>query len=277
MFDERVPPMLVLSDSAPTARNGPAAQGVHAMADRLARTCGPWLAAVTVVLGAVLTASAVPVWNSDWIVHNGSEYRVTGVMDWNAAQAQAQSVGANLVTINDAAEQAWIETNLLPTYQKSIWGFWIGLYQPAGSPEPAGGWQWVSGEPASYRNWRAGEPNNSGTNGIPENFAHMLGTRTSAPGAWNDVNPTDTILGPIVGLVERPLAAPVPEPVGTTLAAIAVALFVGCTRRRQALFKTEPVASDSAGADWRGARFEVAGGVRKQLEDGFSSRDAAGR
>ncbi|RME75534.1 MAG: hypothetical protein D6776_02960 [Planctomycetota bacterium] len=39
----------------------------------------------------------------------------------------------------------------------------------------------------------------------------------------------------------------------------------------------EPVARDSAGADRRGARFEDAGGVRKYVEDGCGSRDAASR
>ena len=39
-------------------------------------------------------------------------------------------------------------------------GLWIGLYQLPVSPEPDGGWVWISGDPVTYTNWAPGEPNN---------------------------------------------------------------------------------------------------------------------
>lgn len=36
----------------------------------------------------------------------------------------------------------------------------LGGYQPSGSQEPAGGWQWVTGETWSYTNWVSMGPDN---------------------------------------------------------------------------------------------------------------------
>ena len=55
-------------------------------------------------------------------------------------------------------------------------GYWIGGYQPEDSPEPGGGWTWITGEPWDFTVWRPGEPNNSGNE-------DGLEIRTSG---WND-------------------------------------------------------------------------------------------
>jgi hypothetical protein len=61
---------------------------------------------------------------------------------------------------------------------------WLGGFQPPGSPEPGGGWQWVTGEPFVYDNWRPGEPNNLCNDA--EDYIEMFGAPNVAIGLWND-------------------------------------------------------------------------------------------
>ena len=58
-------------------------------------------------------------------------------------------------------------------------GPWIGGTQPGGSPEPAGGWSWVTGETFGFNAWYAGEPNDAG--GIENRIQFFDGTRWSGP------------------------------------------------------------------------------------------------
>jgi hypothetical protein len=94
---------------------------------------------------------------------------------WQNAEAEAQGLGGHLVTIRSQSENDWLKSNFTQS------NLWIGLYQPSGSSEPAGGWTWISGENTSYRNWIAGEPSNSdaGENHAEINHAHFIGQ-------WND-------------------------------------------------------------------------------------------
>jgi hypothetical protein len=90
--------------------------------------------------------------------------------------------------------------DLLP--QTPTWdeAFAIGGFQPAGSVEPGGGWEWLSGELWSYTNWRVGEPNNLyGDEGSLEIYSHPA-TR----GTWNDVQNTILLNGYIVEYTPEP-------------------------------------------------------------------------
>jgi hypothetical protein len=84
---------------------------------------------------------------------NGHWYHVRDRVprhDWNDWRLDAESIGAHLVTITSIAENQFVSS-------RQVWGTsapscvgghaLIGLFQPAGSPEPSGGWQWVTGEP----------------------------------------------------------------------------------------------------------------------------------
>ncbi len=88
--------------------------------------------------------------------YNGHRYFLTEPGTWAEAEAEAVAAGGHLVTINDAAENAWVAATFNPDPPNT--GAWIGLYQLPGSLEPAGGWVWVSGEPVTYLNWGAVEP-----------------------------------------------------------------------------------------------------------------------
>jgi len=56
---------------------------------------------------------------------------------------------------------------------------WIGGFQ-AGGPEPAGGWQWVTGEKWGWTNWSPGEPNDA------DPQQQYLECLAGGAGRWND-------------------------------------------------------------------------------------------
>jgi len=153
------------------------------------------------VLVFVLIASlggvckAVPV---EWPVSsggNGHLYEAVLVpegIDWQSATQTAEQSGGWLATITSEAENVFV-TSLIsgredeffqPPYvnpeQHYLNAPWIGGFQPDGSPEPAGNWQWVTGEPFTYTNWAPLEPNNE-IYGDEDSLQLYLG------GWWNDL------------------------------------------------------------------------------------------
>ena len=87
-----------------------------------------------------------------WMVNpeNDHAYKRIVCDTWEDAKAKAETEGAYLVAINDAAEQKWLEA-LYP--EKAF--FWIGLRVP----KKGTSWQWDSDEPLTYTNWgTAGRP-----------------------------------------------------------------------------------------------------------------------
>ncbi|MBI1825990.1 MAG: hypothetical protein HY287_12855 [Planctomycetes bacterium] len=154
--------------------------------------------AVGLSLIAVTPASAV------WQQYNGHWYDLTPAgLTWTQAEQAAVAMGGHLVTINDAAENAW----LLSKYDIPSDIIWIGLHQPPGSPEPGGGWVWTDGQtPQSigYVNWAPPQPDNN--LGI-EDSAQMYATQPAVEGGtWNDLPGTFTGMG----LVEREFDPAVP-------------------------------------------------------------------
>ena len=127
---------------------------------------------------------------------NGHYYQrvdVPGGLDWFGAEMAASamqlgSVSGHLVTLTSADENDFVFDNL------NAGSAWLGGFQPAGSPEPAGGWQWVTGEPWTYANWHESEPNNYGGNEDGLQFLHEHNF-------WND-SPRPTVLNAFI--VEYP-------------------------------------------------------------------------
>ncbi len=137
------------------------------------------MAALVAALCLAAPAGAEP---PAWQSYDGHIYALTAVAgNWSEAQAQAEFHGGHLVSINDADENAWVNATFGPET------LWIGLYQPPDAPEPAGGWQWTSGEAVTYTQWNSGEPNNH--DGI-EDYA-VMNNHGAGPwwenGNWNDV------------------------------------------------------------------------------------------
>lgn len=151
-----------------------------------------------------------------WFTYQGHKYGITnGTGTWADLEAQAQIYGGHLVTINNAAENAW----LVSTFNQN--SLFIGLYQPAGSTEPAGGWSWISGEAVTYTNWEAGQPDGF----MPEDNYAMMNVQNMT-GQWHDVGPTGwPVGGSYRGIVE----VVVPEPASMLL--ILAGAAIGMRRR----------------------------------------------
>ncbi|MEO8617267.1 MAG: lectin-like protein [Luteolibacter sp.] len=129
----------------------------------------------------------------------GSWYFLSpSTVTWPDAELYATQNGGHLVTVNDAAEQQWIQSNF-PSQN-----MWTGLIRGT----TGDGWQWISGVSASYRNWYPGEPNNAGGN-------EPYGQITTSSGLWNDAGPTTVCKG----LVEIPASSiplqTIPDPSAT--------------------------------------------------------------
>ena len=149
---------------------------------------------------------------------NGHTYHEISRNTWTNAEAEAISLGgpstpAHLVTINDAIEQAWINTNIGGRY-------WIGLTDNEAFGGSEGNFVWVSGEALTYTNWAGGEPNNEF--GV-EDYVEFRGD------AWNDLpNSGSSAAGTLRGIVEV-----VPEPsTALLLASGLIGLAINGRRRR---------------------------------------------
>ena len=106
-----------------------------------------------------------------WVVRpeNRHAYKRIQCADWEDAQTQAAAEGGYLVTINDEAEQKWLQ---------AVFGgqpSWIGLNDIA----QEGQWIWDNGEPLTYTNWGLQEP---GDTSIGEEDYVILDTS----GKWKD-------------------------------------------------------------------------------------------
>ena len=161
-------------------------------------------------------------------------------ISWFDAQADAVVLGGYLACITSAEENEFVITSVADN--PDLWhnpglGPWLGGFQPEGSAEPNGEWQWVSGEPWNYTAWAPDEPNNSFRGGLAEeDYLHYM----SLSGEWNDF-PGDP--SPPVGLPEHLvygyIAEVVPEPGTTTLLLVLAACFgIGLLiRARRSRFK----------------------------------------
>jgi len=139
-------------------------------------------------LGADALGKSVPeglVYNE----HNGNYYSAIADagISWDDANAAVQGVSfgkceAHLATITSQNEQDWI-ANTFPTAVAS--GYWLSGKQAPGSVEPAGGWEWVTGETFFYTNWRSGEPNNGPDN--EESLQFNPAAWGGVIGSWNDL------------------------------------------------------------------------------------------
>ena len=147
--------------------------------------------------------------------YNGKEYLLVSPNSWSGAQAEAVTLGGNLVTLDDAAEDAWVFGAFESYWGTGQYGGWIGYNDTASE----GVFSWVSGESSSYTNWNIGEPNQAGD----EDGVHYWPN-----GAWNDLNVDNRLYG----IVERPIRNGVPEG-GAGLALLGIALGgLGLLKRR---------------------------------------------
>jgi Lectin C-type domain/IPTL-CTERM motif len=176
--------------------------------------------AMLVVLMMAGEVFSQPCPDGEWCENpaNGHWYRRTAAGTWQNAEDEAVQLDGHLVTVNDEAEQLWLNDNF-PALGANVW---IGLYQDcddlgcADDPCESGGcWRWVSGEPVTYDGWATGEPNNANGN---EDCCEMH--YQSNPGAWNDGLCTTTTQ---TGVIERE-STPIPTVSEWGLMVMAIAL-----------------------------------------------------
>ena len=120
------------------------------------------------LLVAACTAHATPTFVGSF---GGSDYyRTNTAMNFLDSQTVAESIGGNLATVNDAAENAY----LAGAFSGAL--YWIGLNDIV----TEGVYEWVSGEAVTYTNWGSGEPNDlNNEDGVHFNFG--------GAGVWNDI------------------------------------------------------------------------------------------
>lgn len=144
---------------------------------------------LTLVLSSVSSAAI-----TEWSVAeggNGHLYEVISVpgsISWANARDAAISLGGDLATItsveeNDFLFELCMTSDVTSGFSGGGWQVWLGGFQPEGSPEPDGNWQWVTGEPFVYTNWYAPNPSNSGSFGpVGEDRLTI-----SYLNGWNDI------------------------------------------------------------------------------------------
>ncbi len=109
---------------------------------------------------------------------------VESATNWPAAQLAAEQLNGHLATLPAQQEYAAVRAVLgMPRLMAR------GGVQAEGSPEPLGGWGWVTGEDWEFANWTIGEPNNTaGTGGAEQYLATAFGADT-----WNDVGGSSSL------------------------------------------------------------------------------------
>ena len=134
--------------------------------------------------------------------YKGNRYQLTsGKKSWTAAQQEAQAAGGHLVTINDAAEQRWLNQ----TFGNSE-KLWTGLTDR----DQEGSFKWVNGESSGYRHWAPGEPNDYKFNGRFNGGEDYSVMNWNSSGQWNDF--PNSFAGTFRGVIEIPGNNPPPPP-----------------------------------------------------------------
>jgi hypothetical protein len=175
-----------------------------------------------VVLGAgQAQALTISIFNS--FQFGGKSYRTylaSQAITWTQARTFALGLGGgfDLVSINSAAENAAINSNIQPPSASAIYegvnaGPYIGAYRPANSNNWSSG-IWVDGSSLNYTNWQNGQPDNNGQNGGIVAFINWPTNSCSGStcpqflGQWHDT--FDSLVYPSRSfIVESP---PVPSP-----------------------------------------------------------------
>jgi len=108
---------------------------------------------LTVTFSKDMNAAPINAMSRQVWYYGGHAYLLTdNSVSWMDAEAQAQSLGGHLVTINDAGENEWVRA----TFSSAYGNLWIGLTDQAAE----GSWEWSSGQALGYSNWASGQPDN---------------------------------------------------------------------------------------------------------------------
>lgn len=149
----------------------------------------PLLAIISATLGLAIDSARAELSQWKYNPTTGHVYALTDPGTWDATETQAAARGGHLVTVNDAAENTWLNTNYVD-----------GGYRWIGFSDAAEEGKWVWSDPAetgvwyhpdhpdhgtvvnAYANWKTNEP------GYPngEDHAHFYSGQS-----WNDTDQTN--------------------------------------------------------------------------------------
>lgn len=155
-------------------------------------------------------------------------------LTWEQAQSEARASGGYLATLTSAAENAFVfkladrADAWVPNGAQfgEMRGPWLGGFQPPGSQEPYGGWQWVNDEGSfNYTAWLLA--NNFGGD---ESVIEFYGLNNLRQPLWND----EGALVPNISYVVEWSTAPVPEPQSALLMLSGIGVLSLLVRRARA-------------------------------------------
>lgn len=106
----------------------------------------------------------------------GHCYFPINARQWLGARDACVSLGAHLVTIASAEEQAVVQS--IASGDR-----WMGMWRESGKPPVASSYTWITSEPTTYTHWQDGEPNGSG------NCARLRGD-----GLWADYSCSSNLI-----------------------------------------------------------------------------------
>jgi len=152
------------------------------------------------IVNTIAQGAGVILGQTTWTAGNGHSYAIVEFPEETWASASADIAvtlpGYHLATITTQAEQDFVWGFMVDTTGGG-WEWWLGGFPDiAIEPDPAEGWEWVTGEPWVYTNWQSGEPNNAG--GIEDHLA-------MENGFWNDE-------GAAISIIKGYVAETVPIP-----------------------------------------------------------------
>lgn len=154
---------------------------------------------------------------------NGHFYGITPTGSSSTdAEAYAVNQGGHLVTIDDSAENGFIQTTFL-TGPGASQDFWIGLTSPVGDFTDPATWVWVSGSASTYRNWRPGQPDS----GLGNDRYTVINFLLAGDASWDNYPNAGFRLAP--GIYEV-----VPIPPAVWLLGSGMLGLIGFARRRHA-------------------------------------------
>merc|ERR1711963_214717 len=99
----------------------------------------------------IVTDQAHATVKKEWTSYGGHQYMLIDSLDtWDNQRSVCEQLGAHMVTINDASEDAFVQSMMPDTGDRKEW-LWIGMTKKSFDG-------WIDGTPMTYSNWAVDQP-----------------------------------------------------------------------------------------------------------------------